>query len=512
MKIEALLFLERHIEALDEMNKHPSVLTDNIRILDSFLCISLNNNRPIPEDIVSHAKKSNDARILLLVAEVERNHKNTEMAKIFAMKSLLNITKNREDLFDGALKFFLDDEENSQKQITRIDANMTVVLENVNDGSREMICIYRDRILPYSGYKWQDAFHIYIDDELGQNFFRLSIEETVEYNNTVYKVIDISPIEAFYFKICMNNMVKSGTAFSISTENENDIIQGIINLFHDHPEFSGKHVMFDYYTNFSHIPPTIYSLKHGINMEYAQLTRSIIEDPSVIVREFILPFNDCNGQEFVLTYTALAAIHLLGVSTEECKMCNIVISDSVLFEAKKEAKAIYDTYNKELVMSMKVDSDNLFVSKSDENNKRVTINAANSFMNFVSGFIGVENKNDMQLPQLNNKNMIDLLGICDYDSLIIAHQRKSVLVTGEMLPAEITLLNEIKADVVGIADFLCLLKLPAIRLISIIGKMIDYRFNAVITPTVIICQVAMMNLMYQLKKKLSKIGGAYCSL
>lgn len=298
--------------------------------------------------------------------------------------------------------------------------------------------------------------------------------------------MEIAPIEVFYFNICMNSMLNRKTAFSISVDSENDIKTGIINLFHNYPEFNSKDIVFDLYTNLSHIPPTIYSLKHGINKEYAQLTRLIIENPSIIVREFILPFNDCNDREFVLTYTALASIHLLGVSIKECNMCNIVIPDSVLNEAKKEAKSICDIYNRELVMSVGVVSDNLFVSESDENNKRITIKAANSFMNFVSGFIDVENKNDMQIPQLNNNEMIDLLGICDYDSLIIAHQRKSVLVTGEMLPAEITQLNEMKADVVGIADFLCLLKLPAIRLISIIGKMIDYRFNAAITPTVII--------------------------
>lgn len=91
MKIDVLMSLERHIEALDEINKHHSILTENNRILDLFLCISLNNNRSIPEDIISCAKKCDDARILLLVAEVERNNKNIETAKIYAMKSLLNI-------------------------------------------------------------------------------------------------------------------------------------------------------------------------------------------------------------------------------------------------------------------------------------------------------------------------------------------------------------------------------------------------------------------------------------
>lgn len=126
------------------------------------------------------------------------------------------------------------------------------------------------------------------------------------------------------------------------------------------------------------------------------------------------------------------------------------------------------------------------VAQSDENDKRIAIGASNSFKAFVSGFESADNKNDMQIPKLNNNEIKILLGICDYDSIVIAHQRNAVLITGEMVPAGFTQLNETKADVAGIADFLCSLKLPAIRLMSLIGKMIEYRFNAAITPTVII--------------------------
>ena len=137
-------------------------------------------------------------------------------------------------------------------------------------------------------------------------------------------------------------------------------------------------------------------------------------------------------------------------------------------------------------MALGVISNELFVSETSENDKRVAISVSNSFKTFVSCFESVDNRNDMQIPTLSNNNLKCLLGICDYDSIVIAHQRNAVLVTGEMVPARFTQLNETKADVAGIADFLCLLRLPAIRLISLIAKMIEYRFNAAITPTVII--------------------------
>ena len=163
-----------------------------------------------------------------------------------------------------------------------------------------------------------------------------------------------------------------------------------------------------------------------------------------------------------------------------------VIPSSVIIEAEKEAKKIYAHNNRESVITMGVISNDIIVSETSENDKRIAISVSNSFKTFVSGFESVDNKNDMQIPKLNNNKLKFLLGICDYDSIVIAHQRNAVLITGEMVPARFTQLNETKANVAGIADFLCLLRLPAIRLISLVVKMIEYRFNAAITPTVII--------------------------
>ena len=419
MKIDALMLLSRQIETLDEMDKHHHIVMNNMRLLDTYLCLSINNNRSIPEDIFSSAKKYNDSRILLLVAGVEYNNNNIYAAKCFAMKSLLNMSEDNEELSDSVLKFFIGDDNTNGSNFSRIDANMSVDLENESNGTAVRICVYKDRILPCSGYRWKDAVHAYIDDEIGSKLVRLSVGETVEYNNAIYKVTGIAPIEAFYFNVSMNSMINRQTAFSISVESLSDFEQGIIGLFREHPEFNNKHTMLDCYKDLKELPPTIYSIAQGTNIEYAQLARGIMEDTSVIVREYILPFGDYNAKEFVLTYTALVALHYLGITIEECAGCNSVIPSSVIIEAEKEAKKTYDYNNRESVMTMEVISNNLIVSETSENDKRIAISMSNSFKTFVSGFESVGNKNDMQIPKLNNKLKF-LLGICDYDSIVIA--------------------------------------------------------------------------------------------
>lgn len=51
LKIDALMLLSRQIEALVEMDKHRHIVMDNVRLLDTYLCLSTGNNRSIPEDI-----------------------------------------------------------------------------------------------------------------------------------------------------------------------------------------------------------------------------------------------------------------------------------------------------------------------------------------------------------------------------------------------------------------------------------------------------------------------------
>lgn len=113
--------------------------------------------------------------------------------------------------------------------------------------------------------------------------------------------------------------------------------------------------------------------------------RLIVEDPSVVVREYVLPVREDSGGEFVITYTALAVLHQLGI---------------------------------------------------------------------------------------------------DLQKFHSAHTRDAALVTCEMMTAGLTQMEVMKSYVVGLADFLCLIDLEITALLNTLKQMLQYRFYAVITPTV----------------------------
>ena len=114
-----------------------------------------------------------------------------------------------------------------------------------------------------------------------------------------------------------------------------------------------------------------------------------------------------------------------------------------------------------------------------------TTQKAVAFKQYAAALTSIENTQDIVIPELRNTALTDLVGVCDYDALILAHTRDAALVTCEMMTAGLTLMETIKSDAVGLADFLCLIDLEIITLLDTLKRMLQYRFYAVITPTVI---------------------------
>lgn len=61
------------------------------------------------------------------------------------------------------------------------------------------------------------------------------------------------------------------------------------------------------YSDFSQLALPVFTLKQETKLEYAQLMRVLMDDPAIVVREFILPIRTYKNREFTLTYTALVA-------------------------------------------------------------------------------------------------------------------------------------------------------------------------------------------------------------
>lgn len=483
MKIQSYINTNRPIDALSEINQHYDELKYDDQILDLYLVISLNFKRSIKENILSDAKKTTNAWILMLAAKAEYIRKHIDEAEHLAMQSMLISNQKDEDFFDLAISFFVEAAPENDKKTQRIAENTFFEAENLNDHSHLTVCIYKENILPKPNYQWKDALHIHVDDAISMNFMRLSLGDIIEYHGESYEITSIAPLSAFYFRVCMDSMLQQGKAWTVCGEGPEEMMQRLVAFYRQNSNWN-RHDRMQLYSDFSQLALPVFTLKQETKLEYAQLMRVLMDDPAIVVREFILPIRTYKNREFILTYTALVELHKLGINPSE--YCDkIIVPSSIITEAEYEADNIYRRNNQDIVASIAFQDDVVQFIESSEEVKRENIRQAIDFKVFASKFKSLENQNDTFIPGIDSTSFVELIGVCDYDAVILAHSRDAVLITGEMLTAELTKLEAIKADTAGIADFLCLLNLPIMKLLEAVEQMLNYRFYAAITPTVV---------------------------
>lgn len=499
MKIEAYMNTGRQIDALAEIERHYEELKDDVQILDTFLAISLNYKRPVAEAVLARAKRFKNARILMLAAQVELARQNPGEAGTLAMQSMLTSRPEEEYLFIHAFQLLIESPTQEVSPPSRVTGNTYFVAENQQDHSRLTFCIYREHILPHANYQWKDAQHIDMDNAVSLGFMRLSIGDTVEIQGNPYTIIEIGPLAGFYFRICADSLKRQKLMWQISAGEPEEMLQGIVKLFQENPQWS-RQDWIQNYSNLSQIACSIYLFKSGSSLEYGQLMRLIVEDPSVVVREYVLPIREDGGREFVITYTALVVLHQLGIDLQKFRN-RIIIPSSVVVEAQREADKILKTNSRDIVASLGVRDEQVQFIQPTEKMIQETTQKAVAFKQYAAGLTSVENTQDIVIPELRNTALTDLVGVCDYDALVLAHTRDAALVTCEMMTAGLTLMEAMKSDAVGLADFLCLIDLEITTLMNTLKRMLQYRFYAVITPTVIRYIIEVYNVAEDEKKQ-----------
>lgn len=483
MKIHIYTRTDQQINALTEIGKHYDELKDDEQIIDALLSISLNYKRPITDGVLAHAKKFKNSRILMLAAQVEQTRQNLGEAEKLAMQSMLITRPEDEELFLHAFPIILDDSSPKANSPSRVTENTYFIGENQQDHSRLTFCVYRENILPHVGYQWKNAQHIDMDSAVNQGFIRLSLGDTVEIQGGQYTIIEIGSLSGFYFRVCIDSLKQQGLMWQIPVGEPEEMLQGIVKLFQENPQWN-RQDWIQNYTDLSRTACPVYLFKSGSNLEYGQLMRLIVEDPSVVVREYVFPLKANQDREFLITYTALIVLHQLGVDLQGFQS-RIIIPRSVVIEAQRESDAILKINSRDIVASLGVRDEQVQFFQPTEKMINESTQKAVTFKQYVAKLTSVENTQDTVISGLSNISLTELVGICDYDALIIAHTRGAVLVTCEMMTAGLTLLDPVKSETVGIADFLCMMGLEVTTLLDTLKKMLHYRFRAAITPTVI---------------------------
>ena len=488
-KFDIALFMIGHeIEALNIFNTLFGVLEEKIELAYYILQISISNKREISKDVLKCARTSENAHVLALTSCYYENVGEHEEAKELILRALLRKTDNSNRGIEGQ---FINIQSNDSKadeiEINAVDANTAVQLRSTNSQEERMYCIYLKKVLPYEPFIWENAEHIYKETSIKKGLFRKKVSDEIEIDGRLFSVEKIEPIDAYFWGICMRRLVDSGAAKMLKIPCDlsgNVDAEQFTKVLEETVGDSAKQTKWlEQYKNMSELPATFNYYSKYVRATYSQLIGVIAEDPKIFFREETSS-SDNHKKEYLLTYASLVILQKIGFNNVEgCKFA--IIPESLKHAVDDETEKIIQDNNREHVASLGVYDGKTFINESTEEEKNKQMQDAVALKELCGRFETRNNFNDLQNAESAHKDIKTLLGIVDYDAIVLAKNTGRTLVTVEPLITALASIPEISATTTCIVDFLTNTCSDVFELLQYIKKLVNYRFVVPFTNTVI---------------------------
>lgn len=385
-----------------------------------------------------------------------------------------------------AIRFLDRKDSASEPKVELVDVDTCVTLQATKEKTIKQICVHKQQVLPIEMYEWENALHIYKEDSIRLGLFRKRVKDTVILEGEEYVIAELFAIDTFFFRTCMGKLIEKGKMKAVTIPVDEDGKLNYGELANSFVEIIGDDIDKDWlesYKDLSSIPATLYIYKRYVRATYTQFISAVMDDPSVIYREGLLE-NSQPSNKYVLTSSALVALYKIGVlpcfdGTE------VDIPNSLYRTICDETELVVQNNNRETVAGMGVRAGQLYVLESSEDEKQRNMREAVCLKEFCAKFNTLENHCDLQLAMTDGVDLKEILGISDYDALLIAKQHNITLVAPEPMIAALASLDSINVKTIGIIDFLVAQKMEPLILLSYVKRMLQFKFQVPITSNLI---------------------------
>lgn len=159
------------------------------------------------------------------------------------------------------------------------------------------------------------------------------------------------------------------------------------------------------------------------------------------------------------------------------KQSNVYVPESLKRFVKDEYMATELQKSKKVVASFLLWEEKPVVIEEDDSFKRRWIRDA--YANYLSckQMKGIENSHSVELLGYENIKLQEVIGVCDYDAVAIAHYQEKTLVAFEPIVIALSTKGMLDFRCIGIIDLLCEIELPLDQIIAILSKMAEYKFE-----------------------------------
>ncbi len=450
-------------------------------VIGTILAIAICYKREVPKEIINYAIEIDTSIILYHVAIIyERNNKITEAFNI-ATRSLLIAKSKNEPIFGYFFSLLTKLGKESFYENSDVNDNTAVILKNKNE--QIIYCIHKNNILPSEPYISEFAIHIYRESAIGLGIFRKKENSKIIIDGIEYTISEILSLNQFLYNICLNNLIENGDCHQISIPT-NEQGEFDIELFKEQLRkyITPCDTINDWITqnnDMSNFPIPMFAVSKKTNLSYQEFIFAFLENKSYFIREF-LPRNPILIKKYILSFAAIAVLYKLNIPIKALLDIDVIITTSTVQEIIDSDKKIIQENNKDTVSSMGIENDKLYFHSASEEEKLMHMKDSTNFKNYIKHFKTEKNNNDI-ITEFDNAQLIELFGICDYDSISIAKNNNRVLVHPESMIVGLSNCNNFNFSTAVFVDFLIDLNISIDEFFQYMNKLVDFRFIITLT-------------------------------
>lgn len=480
LKAIALCKTKHEIESLSIFTKLFKDGNHSEEIVYYILALSCYNRRQVPFEVLVCAEQSENPQILMLAASVFVIENNIEKAFIMNLKAMLRTTDCKSEVFDQYIGIETLEDQSEKIVVNSIGVDTVVRLLNLNDETQKSLyAIHSLHLLPKEPYVWENTIHIYKETAIMYGLLRKKKGDIVVIDSNSYKIEEILSLKTYFFRLSMNKVIANGKAkmLSIPTiDNDRIDVQKFTQVLKKEiGDNENKFTWLDQYKDLNQIPVSFFFSKSFVRVTYFQLVSTILVDKTILYRESADTTSQQQGN-YIFSYAALVTLYKLGWNCSSNEM-KYAIPSTMKKVISVETEKIIRQNNKDHVAFMGVKNEQFYLVESTEEEKSQFMQEAVQFKTYSEKFITLDNDSDLHLGDDNHSKIKEMLGISDYDSIIIAKSTGRILVTAEVIVSGICHISEINVPTEGIANFLAKETKDIDELLMYVRKMVEYKFT-----------------------------------
>ncbi|MFI3173304.1 MAG: hypothetical protein R3Y24_15600 [Eubacteriales bacterium] len=489
-KSRFLLGQGKEIEALEVLIEIFEAFKESNYIMRNIIHISISHSREIPKHILEYAMmKSEDEEVIFgLALDYERTG-NLEASRFHSLRALIRCEPSNIKLYYKYMDLTLKATNSETQNVNRSDVETTIIIVNKKLGKEIIYCIHNTDVLPTEPHFWENAIHIGKAHAISIGMFRKQKNDIVVINEIEYTITKIMPLDYFLVALCMRKLEEEGGIQKfqfVMKDGQIDNLDELITLIKStQGNVDTVNNWLDDYAKLIHGVPTLYILHTNTRFPYLQFVCKMIEEKEVIVRNLFNNMRASHECGYIMSLSALIMLRKIGISADFLSENNVVIPASMSQCVKKDTEHIINANEREHVASLAVCNDSLIMDELTEDDKQYWMKEAVLINEYVQKLTCIENKNELNMKEVENVVLKDLYGISDYDAFILSNETKRKIIAFEPMVLQFCIVDEAMVGTIDIISFLIEVQCPIIDLIMFMKNMIEYRIQNNLSESVI---------------------------